>query len=121
MQATAEITNNMLYDLLKDFKEDFRTFKIEVNQKFASNTQRIEKLEEDVSVLKSDVAVLKSDVTVLKSDVSEIKTSIHRLEKDMHEIKKGNTPYSKYLLLSVGIITVALSICTTIITILLTT
>lgn len=60
METTGEITNNMLYDFLKDFKQDFRgfkeemysfkremfEFKSEVNAKFDRLDQRFERVDQ---------------------------------------------------------------------------
>ncbi len=67
METTGEITNNMLYEFLKDFKQDFRgfkeemynfkremfEFKSEVNAKFEKVEQRFERIDQRFEKIES--------------------------------------------------------------------
>ena len=66
-------------DKLDNIEQDVTILKEDVSEL----RQEVTELKEDVSGLKQDVAVLKQDVSGLKQDVSELKDRMDRLEYKM--------------------------------------
>ncbi len=54
-------------------KEENNKIKAHMQEALQPVNNRLDKLEEDVSILQQDVSVLKKDVSVLKQDVADIK------------------------------------------------
>ena len=59
-----------------------------VLEKLDFTTEKLKKLDLDVTELKEDVAILKTDVAGLKKDVTKLKTNINTLERGMKEVKQ---------------------------------
>ncbi len=48
MHHTAQITNGMLYDLIKDMKDDIKDMKQDISRRFDLNEKRISSMESEI-------------------------------------------------------------------------
>ncbi len=69
-------------------KEENNKIKAHMQEALQPVNNRLDKLEEDVSILQQDVSVLKKDVSVLKKDVSVLKKDVSVLQQDVSVLKK---------------------------------
>lgn len=70
-------------DKLDNIEQDVTILKEDVSEL----KQEVTELKEDVSVLKQDVAILKEDVSGLKQDVAVLKQDVSGLKQDVSELK----------------------------------